>query len=167
MAKKLVFSGIMVALNIIFLYLSCIIPTNTIFLFCFSTFFIAVVVAECGVKMGIASVFAAALLSLFMLPNKILAFCFALFFSFYPLLKYFIEKLNKRVLEWAIKIISAAFAVFYLISAGSLLFANEIIISVPVPLFFGGALAVFVVYDVALSLAITFYKNKISQRIKL
>lgn len=167
MAKKLVFSGIMVALNIIFLYLSCIIPTNTIFLFCFSTFFIAVVVAECGVKMGIASVFAAALLSLFMLPNKILAFCFALFFSFYPLLKYFIEMQKKLVLEWALKLLSAIIAMGYLLAVGKTIFASEIIISIPMPLFFGGALAVFVVYDVALSLAITFYKNKISQRIKL
>ena len=166
MAKKVVVSGIMAALTVMVLYLSNFIPTSTIFLFCFSTVFIAVIVIECGIPYAMSAYAAVALLGFLILPNKFTAIGFAFFFGFYPVLKYWIEKHNRILIEWATKLVFFNVFLFIAWCLFQLLFVNSVTLKLPIYWLVLLAQGVFIIYDVALSLCISFYIKKIKDRLR-
>lgn len=160
MTKKLVLSGIMTALCVMFLYLSCIIPTNTIFLFLFSTIFIAIIVVECGTYFAFSAYLSVSILSLLILPNKLLALYFILFFGYYPIIKLFIERLNNIYIEWIIKIISFNLALIIAYFVVKSLFFNLLNFKISFPILIILSEIIFIIYDIAQSYGISFYLNK-------
>ena len=113
---------------------------------------------------------AVAILSLLLLPSKESAIIYLLVFGWYPIAKRRIESLNKTVLEWVLKLIVVAVPVI----AGSLWpslcwgyrrFFGPDIAGWMIPLLYIAAMAVFVLYDVALTRLISAYLNAIRPRI--
>ena len=104
-------------------------------------------------------------LSLLLLPDKFVAVVYALFFGYYPALKFIFEKKLPRVAEWIAKL-----AVFNL-SLSAVVFISVKLLHLPSEeLFFGwllylGGNFVFVIYDMALTNIISFYFFKLKKRI--
>lgn len=153
MAKKISFGGICAALSVASLLLVNVFVTNKIFFTCLATVFIPVCALVCGASWGAASWLAAAAVAFFIVPEKTVWAAF-LVLGAYALVKGFIEKINRQLLEWVLKL------VFYAAAFG----AAVLIFPFPdrlVWLFFGAGAFIFAVYDIALSLGISYLSKKI------
>lgn len=75
--KKMAFCGLSLALTTILVVLSGILDFNTLFLLGAASFFIGVIIRECGMKMGAAFYVAAVLMGVILAPNKLYCVTFA------------------------------------------------------------------------------------------
>ena len=70
-AKKLVMSGMFLAVSMICMMLGSVIQTNTLFLLAAASYFVGIVLRECGGKLGVAFYVAAILLGWMLVPEKL------------------------------------------------------------------------------------------------
>ncbi|WP_026894041.1 hypothetical protein [Clostridiisalibacter paucivorans] len=164
--KGLAFSGIITVLIIIGLYISSITPTNRIFFFCLSTVFISIVLIEYGTRLSIILYGSSAILGLILVPNKLIMVAYIIFFGYYGILKYYIERLNNILIEWVIKIIIFNLGMFLiyvivLYAIGLKVDISKIFIITNIII---GEI-IFIVYDYVYSIIITLYINKLRKKI--
>lgn len=97
----------------------------------------------------------------FLLPSKTPALFYALFMGYYPLLKLLFEKHFSRPVAWLFKILSFLLATVLIIFLALKLFTVLLLPMGEAPFIYAVAalvlVAVFVLYDVALTRLITFY----------
>lgn len=170
--KQLVTGAMLTALTLVILYLTFLIPTNTLTLLTLASVMGPIALIRGNVKTSLLVYITSSLLCLILLPPNI-SVLYILFFGIYGLLKYFIEKLNHLSFEWILKLVffnSVFYIGFQFIKAlisphafdGLIILAQKFIPNVP----YGDLLIliilgqmVFIIYDYALSLLIdTYYK---------
>lgn len=163
MSKKIAYSGILLAINIILLMFVNIIPMNTLILMALASLPISIIIMEFGVKYGVSFYIASSLLSIFVISDKIQCFIYIITFGIYGMFKYIIEKNNLNiVIEYMLKLVFANIfiIVIYQILRG--------IIYIPVNwitiILFQG---VFLVYDYVYSLFIDYYDDKLKKILKI
>ncbi|MBE6049730.1 MAG: hypothetical protein E7214_03470 [Clostridium sp.] len=160
--KDLTFGGIMVAVSVIILYLTTIIPINTLTLLTLASFIIPLCIIRSNIKTSIAVYICTSLISFFIIPinYSLLYICF---FGIYGLIKCLIERLNNFKLEIFLKFIFFNFVLIIM-----LLIASSIITSqfenVSIWLVIIISQLVFGVFDYALTLIISIYVKKFSNR---
>ncbi len=162
----LVLGGILTALSVIALSLSTYIHINTLAFLALASVFVGVMQIEGGTRYSLLT-FGATSILLFILPVDRLSFVYYLgFFGYYPILKFFIEKLDSIKKELVIKTIY-----YFLIS----FFGVWIIKS-----FFGEAVSHILkwqwiavigvglmhIFDYALSAFFAFYERKIRNKLR-
>ena len=165
--KRIVVTGVLVALSVIILYLGCAIEVLDLTMSAIVSLLVVVIVIEMGYKYAWFAYVATAVLSLVLLPQKTPAIFYTCFMGFYPIIKSHVERFGSALVRWTIKLIAgnaALIAMFVLISYfvpdefdGGLLLVGTYILG----------LAAFVMYDVALTKLITFYFIKLRDRIKI
>jgi len=162
-SRKTALSGVLLAMVIITLFLATTLPVNEMSLYALSSVFVSVVIMELGIKAGWIFYFASCLLSL-ILPNKIALVPYVLFFGIYGIIKFYIEKLNRLVPEYALKILY--FNIFVFVVA---FFARKLIPQgferFPWWIVLVAVEVVFVVYDYAYTLFIQYYRNRIRNKL--
>ena len=161
MSKKIAYTGILLALNIILLILSNIIPINTLFFMSSASLIVSIVIIEYGVKYGAIFSIASILLSFFIIANKAQWIFYIFTFGIYGLIKYLIEK-NKRVyIELVLKVFFAN------IMAVALYIILKGFIFIPINLFTVIGFEIgFIVYDYVYTLFIEYYDVKIKRIIR-
>ena len=97
--------GILIALTLIFIYLSSLIPTNKLSLMTITSFIIILSIISLGVKTGLLVFVASSILSFFIVSPKEIVFTYILFFGLYGFVKYYIENFNNVPLELFLKLI--------------------------------------------------------------
>ncbi len=161
MSKKIAYTGILLALNIILLLLSNIIPTNTVFFMGLASFLISIVIMEYGFKLGILFYIASSVLSFLVLPNKAQWLIYIFTFGIYGLIKYLVEKDRPFYIDILLKLVYANLIIL------SLYFMLKGIIYIPINIFtilvFQFA---FLIYDYVYTLFIDYYKQRIRKIIK-
>lgn len=164
LSKKPAFLGLCTALCVIFLAFASYLKTNTIFFTLFSTALVMLGAYEYKSGGGLLVYFCSAVLAIFVLPDKKVSLYFTLFFGYYPILKGLIEKKSARSLQWILKISVGTVGFFAVWFFFSTFFFSE----VPFPFMFMYflSLAVFVVYDIVLSVFLKFYLKRIKPNIK-
>ena len=170
--SKISICGVISALAVATVMLAGVFPFATVALPAIAGLLLCVIVIEVGTKWAILSYITVAVLSLLIAPDREAAVLFACFFGFYPVLKGSLERINRNVVEWIIKIavFTASIAIWYV--------ATVFVFSSPIQLtensIFGKSFyvilifllyVVFVLYDMSLTSMITFYIKKI--RIKI
>lgn len=108
-AKHMALGGLLTALSIVILYLTLMIPTNTLTLLTLASFMVPVALLKANVRTGLLVYITTSLLSLMLMPPNI-SLLYILFFGCYGLLKYFIEKIDREWLEWLLKLACFNFA---------------------------------------------------------
>lgn len=162
MSKKIAYGGILLALNIILLLLSNIIPMNTLFFMGASSLLIAIVIVEYGVKMGVAFYIASSILSFLVISNKAQWLLYIFTFGIYGLIKYLIERDRPLFIDLLLKLIFANIAI------GGLYFILKGIIFIPVNIFTIVAFQMaFLIYDYAYTLFIDYYEKKLKKIFRL
>lgn len=161
--RKLTVSAVSAGLSTLFLYLCSIVPSAKLALIALASACVCVPVIECGVRYAVSGVAAAILLSFIIVPNKIIPMAYLLLFGYYPIAKLYIERLRRLWLEMLIKLAAALLAMGIALmifrgTAGDMTYSMLAVVL--------AALAVFVIYDAALTMFITFYKNRISKHIR-
>lgn len=158
--KKLTLSAILAALCVIFLFLGSLTFQLRISLAAIAGLLPAVAVIHCGYFWACGVYLVAGGLAMLLLPDKSCVIWFLLVFGHYGIVKSLIERLNKRIPEWILKVLVFALC----IAAIFWLFRTVFLGALPqysLPLLFAGLLVCFVLYDIAFSALISFYCRRV------
>lgn len=165
-AKKVAYGGIVNLLTIVSLYLASILPTNRLLFFGLSSIFLAIVVIEFGTKFAFINFISASILGLILVYNKLILVPYILFFGYYGIVKYIIEKINNIVFEWILKLLIYNCALYLIFLFTIKLLMEDIKVNLPIWVLIILVEVVFIAYDFGFSVAISYYKDKIKKIIK-
>lgn len=165
--KRIVVSGVLVALSVIILYLGCAIEVLDLTMSAIVSLLVVIIVIEMGYSYAWLTYVATSILSILLLPQKTPAVFYACFMGFYPIIKSYVERIGSGLVRWVIKLAVGNAAIILMIFLTSLLVPEEfdgrgLIIAT----YILGIIA-FVMYDIAISKLITIYFAKIRDRIKI
>ena len=165
--KRIVVTGVLVALSVIILYLGCAIEVLDLTMSAIVSLLVVVVVIEMGYKYAGFAYLATSILSLLLLPQKSPAIFYTCFMGFYPIIKSHVERINSAILRWTVKLVVGNIALVAMFLLLSLFVPDE---------FEGGwilvgtyilGLVAFIMYDIALTKLISLYFAMIRDRIKI
>ena len=166
--KRITVCAALAALGVILLYAGALIEVADISMAVVASLLCVVAVIEYGAVSAWSVFGVTSVLSLLLLPSKLPAVMYALFFGFYPILKEKIERMRSRVISWTVKVIifNVCLVLIFLVSR-FVMSTAELEIS-PVIYAVGAVLceAVFILYDVAMTRLITFYFLRLRGRFK-
>lgn len=161
MSRKVAYSGILLALNIILLILVNIIPMNTLFLLGLASLPIAIVIMEYGPKAGILFYIGSVLLSFMIMANKAQWILYVFTFGIYGLVKYIIEKDRSFIQEYILKLLVANILIIFVY-----IILKEFVY-IPINIFLILIFEIsFIIYDFVYSQFIDFYNDKFRRFIK-
>ncbi len=164
--KRLALNGILGALAVICLLLANILPTNRISLYALSSFFISISIIENGIKAGWIFYGATCLLSFIVVPDKLGIVPYVIFFGLYGIVKFYIERLNRLVLEYILKFVYFNAFAGIAIAAFRGFFIFELSVALPIWLLAIAAEVVFFIYDFVYTLFINYYRDKLRDKLK-
>ena len=178
-ARDIALGGILVALTTIVLYATSILPISTLAILTIASALIPVCIIRSNIQTSIFVYISSSLIAFFLVPIKI-SFLYFIFFGVYGIIKYFIEGIRKEKLEIVLKMVffNISFIIGFKIMQ-NILDINIIAgLEVLMSKFFndsGRAIAliilwivaqpVFLIYDYAMTMIITFYMERIHKNI--
>ncbi len=163
MAKRISFSAMAMALSVICLYAASAFSTGKLAALGLSSLFCAICVSLFGVRYGLAQYVGTAILALLFIPNRFFVLVYVLFAGYYPIVKLYIEKLDKLWVEWLLKYLffNVILMALYLIAVFFFLpyveAATLILVFRYVALIIVGLEIVFGIFDWVLSYMIGYY----------
>ncbi|MCR4434618.1 MAG: hypothetical protein QHH06_00150 [Clostridiales bacterium] len=169
-ARKIALGGILLALTSLTLFAAAVSPTGKLSLYVLSSFYIAVVLMEFGIKAGWVFYPASCMLAFLALRGNVGGlFSYIAFFGIYGIVKFYAEKIKNPVVEYIFKA-----AYFNAVLVAAIFFARQVLSFDPIRLEIFPVWAVilasevvFFLYDYVYSLFIQYYYQKIRKRIKL
>ena len=164
-SKKISIGAMITIISIILLYLTSILTTTKIFLITLSSFLISVVVIEAGISTALLSYISTAILSFILIPNKLMVIPYVILFGQYPIVKYYIEKLNNFILEWIIKLLCFNIAVYLNYIIFTMFISRDVNIPLSIWIIILGLQAIFILYDYMFNRFISYYRNRIRKHI--
>jgi hypothetical protein len=165
--KKIALNGILGAVAVICLLLAVIMPTSRISLYALSSFFVAVSIIESGARAGWLFYAATSLLTLIIVPDKLGIVPYAIFFGLYGIIKFYIEKLDRIVLEYILKFafFNACMGIATWVARD--LFGFAVSSKLPWWVLIIALEVVFFIYDYVYTLFVAYYKDKLRPKLKL
>lgn len=172
MSKRVAFSSVMTALALVCLFAASIAPSAKIALLAACSVFGMLCTAEYGSKYGWLHYIGVSLLALLLIPKKMYVLVYIALLGYYPVVKMYIEKLNRRVAEWLLKLLLfqvvlvgayVIFRVFFLpgMESAAVSFALQYL-----PWIVVAAEALFIVYDYTLSYIIRYYCKVLQSKLR-
>ncbi|WP_160672890.1 hypothetical protein [Clostridium sp. C8-1-8] len=158
-ASHMAKGGIFTALSVIFLYLSGVLPTNRLAFIALASILIPISIMATSISTSVLIYVSTSILAL-LLANKLTAFLYIIFFGSYGFIKYYIERINSILIEYVLKIIFFNLCFFVIYKLYSVFLITDAMKKVPVWLLIIGAQVGFLVFDYALTIAITAYIRK-------
>ena len=166
--KKITVCAMAAALGTTVLYFGSFIEVLDISTAVLASLLCTIMVIEYGKGAPWSVFFATALLSMLLLPNKLPALLYLLFFGYYPILKERIERTRSRIVGWIVKL-----CVFAVATTLLFLLASIFTVELDMPagtimkgIFVALIACTLILYDVALTRMITFYIIRLRQRFK-
>lgn len=161
MSRKIAFSGILLAINLILFILINIIPVNTLFIMGLASLPLAIIIMEYGPKSGFVFYIASIILGFIIINSKFQWILNTFTFGIYGLIKYLIERDRPIYIEYLLKILFANVALLIVY------FILKPFVYIPINLFTVLTFEVlFIVYDNVYSLFIEYYNTRLRQIIK-
>ncbi|EHI98934.1 membrane protein [Clostridium sp. DL-VIII] len=158
-AKYIAENGIITALTLAILYSASIIPISTLSILTVASCLIPISIIRTSIKNTILVYIASSILSFFLVTINI-AIYYILFFGIYGIIKYFIEKIRNILIELVLKLVAfnMLLSVIYFIGTNLLINLDT---KFPIYIVWIIAQVVFLIYDYALTLIISFYLSRI------
>ena len=103
-SKDLALGGILIALTSVILYSTSIVPVSTISILTVASALIPVCIIRSNVKNATFVYIASSILAFFLVPINI-STMYILFFGIFGIVKYYIERMDKIILEYILKIV--------------------------------------------------------------
>ena len=123
--RQLAIGGIFSALSFTLMFLSSFMPLTYLWVM-FSGFVIMIIVTETGRKTAFLAYVSVALLCFILLPNVLIIMEFALLIGYYPIIKIWLDSINRILVRWVVKL-----AIFFA-SAVASLFITVYVLGIPV-----------------------------------
>lgn len=177
-SRDMALGGVLVALTSIILYMTSVIPTSTLTILTIASALIPICIIRSNVKTAIFVYFASSLISFFLVKINI-SLLYFIFFGVFGIIKFLIERLRNGMVEVILKLIffNISFFIGFIVMQNILglnIIAGlkEVIFNVfnisskniATILLWLIAQPVFLIYDYAMTLIITFYMEKIHGR---
>lgn len=178
-SRDIAIGGILVALTIIVLYATSILPISTLAILTIASTIIPICIIRSNVQTSIFVYISSSLIAFFLVPINI-SLLYFIFFGVYGIVKYFIERIRKENLEIILKLVF--FNIVFVI--GFIIMQNILGVNIIAGLeeliskFFNNsariysliilwiiAQPVFMIYDYAMTMIITFYMERIHKNI--
>ena len=160
MSKKIAYSGILLAVDILLFVMLNVFQTNTIFILGLASLPIAIIIMNWGPKTGAIFYIASVILGFMVINNKAHWIIYVFTFGLYGLIKYLIEQERPIYVEYILKLVYAniALAIVYFIVRQFVYVPEQwyLILLFEV---------VFLVYDYAYSLFIDYYNQRLKNMI--
>lgn len=166
MARKISFIALLIAITVVLLWISAIMPTARIAFIAAAGLVSAAAVVEYGIGGGAFCFAGAAILGAIFVQDKGNVIIYLIFFGYYPIVKSLIERLGKLLPEWILKIIlfNLALAIVCVVYYFGFLPGIDAGYS-PLIVFLLGNI-VFPIYDIGMTKLISLYINRISKHIR-
>ena len=166
-AGKVAYPAVLSALALILVYLGSIAPTGSWGIVAAAGLLPAAAVISVGLRAGFLCWAAAAVLAFLLAPDKLCALLFGVLFGLYPMVKFLVEQLRKKPLEYALKLafFNAAFTVACLTMAGAVTASLPQALGGSMWVLYTAANVVFLLYDYGFSKLIGLYINRIQRAI--
>jgi len=154
-------SAVFTALSLAFLYLSNLLPVGWLGFIAVAGLLPAGAIISGGIGAGLFCFIGTAVLAFLLLPGKESAVFYVILFGHYPVIKYYIERLRKQLLEWVLKLLlcNALFTVLWFAFRTLFLPSLPESLQFPLPFYLAGN-AAFVVYDIGFTKLIAFYYSR-------
>lgn len=163
-AKDITLGGILIALGIAILYLTTIIKINTLALLTLCSCLIPIAIIRSNLKTAFFVYISTSIISFFIVPINY-AILYTMFFGIYGIIKFFIERTGKLLVEIILKILY-----FNFILAITLIFIDNLLPSIDINMNIGLLLCisqvVFIAYDYAMTIFLTYFLEKINKKLK-
>ena len=178
-AKDIALGGILVALTTMVLYSTSILAISTLVILTIASSLIPVCIIRSNIKTSIFVYISSSLIAFFLVKINI-AFLYFIFFGVYGIIKYFIERIRKEKIEIVLKLIvfNTAFIIGFIIMQNilgiNLISGLEVLISrffdissktIASIILWIVAQPIFLIYDYAMTMIITFYMERIHKNI--
>ncbi len=179
--KKLTLSAVVCALGVVLLSIGSLIQTIDLSAAALASFLCIFAVIEMGGAYPWAVYLITGILSVILAPYGMAGWFYIAFFGYYPILKEKVERLSKPI-AWVIKVfilnaallvcMAIAYFLFFAASGGNFLdafskiFADEGVTEIIAVAIWALINVVFVVYDIALTMIISTYINRLRHRFK-
>lgn len=178
-AKDIALGGILVALTTMVLYSTSILPISTLVILTIASSLVPVCIIKINIKTSIFVYISSSLIAFFLVKINI-AFLYFIFFGVYGIIKYFIERIRKEKIEIVLKLIvfNTAFIIGFIIMQNilgiNLISGLEVLISrffdissktIASIILWIVAQPIFLIYDYAMTMIITFYMERIHKNI--
>lgn len=178
-AKDIALGGILVALTTMVLYSTSILPISTLVILTIASSLVPVCIIRSNIKTSIFVYISSSLIAFFLVKINI-AFLYFIFFGVYGIIKYFIERIRKEKIEIVLKLIvfNTAFIIGFIIMQNilgiNLISGLEVLISrffdissktIASIILWIVAQPIFLIYDYAMTMIITFYMERIHKNI--
>lgn len=162
-AKDITLGGILIALGIAILYLTTVIKINTIALLTLCSCLIPIAIIRSNLKTAFFVYISTSIISFFIVPINY-ALLYTLFFGVYGIIKFFIEKTGKLLIELVLKVLY-----FNLILGFALLFLDKLLPIIEINIHTGLLLCIsqiaFIIYDYAMTIFLTYFLEKINKKL--
>ena len=178
-AKDIALGGILVALTTIVLYATSILPISTLAILTIASALIPVCIIRSNIQTSIFVYISSSLIAFFLVPINI-SFLYFVFFGVYGIIKYFIERIRKEKLEIVLKVVffNIAFKIGFIIMQNvlgiNIIAGLEVLMSrffdtsartIATIILWIVAQPIFLIYDYAMTMIITFYMERIHKNI--
>lgn len=178
-AKDIALGGILVALTTIVLYATSILPISTLAILTIASALIPVCIIRSNIQTSIFVYISSSLIAFFLVPINI-SFLYFVFFGLYGIIKYFIERIRKEKLEIVLKLVffNIAFIIGFIIMQNvlgiNIIAGLEVLMSrffdtsgrtIASIILWIVAQPIFLIYDYAMTMIITFYMERIHKNI--
>lgn len=172
LAFRISLGGIITAVCLFLMFCTGMFPMLDYTIPAFAGFLMVIMIVETGAKWAFVTYAAVSVLCFLMTPNYEASLLFILFMGYYPILKFYLDRLGKKTLSWLIKyaVFNAAIIVFYfvfnyLITSVDLLEGMEMFGKYALLVMWLGANVFFLIYDIVLGQLIDLYVNWFRKKI--
>ncbi len=167
---RLTAAAVLTALSVVVLAVGSIIEVLDLSMAAIASLAVVFAVIELRGKYPYLVFAATSVLAILLLPGKTPALFYALFAGYYPLLKLVFEKHFSRPVSWVFKILSFLVAAALIVFLAIKLLTISPLPPLPSPFMYVAVgvllVAVFVIYDIALTRLITFYLWRLSRHFR-
>lgn len=163
--KKMTYGGILTALSVVFIFLASISPTGKIALYALASMTILIMIVEFGPFDGLITYIATTVISFLIIPIKLAVFPYAVFFGYYGIIKYYIEKIDNIFIEWLIKLVFFNVVLYLLYSISKIILFSDIYMGNNIFILIIILEFAFIVYDYAYSIVAGFYNYRIRTKL--
>ena len=167
-AGRVAYPAILSALALIAVYLGSIAPTGSWGIVAAAGLLPAAAVISVSLTAGFLCWASASLLAFLLAPDKLCALLFGILFGLYPMMKSLVERLEKKPLEYVLKLafFNAAFTVVRLTMAAAVTASLPKLLGGSVWVLYGAANVIFLLYDYGFSKLIAFYIARVQRVIQ-
>ncbi len=172
LAFRISLGGIITAVCLALMFCTSMFPMLDYTIPAFAGFLMVIMIVETQARWAVTTYAAVSVLCLLVTPNYQASLLFILFMGYYPILKFYLERIKSKYAAWIVKyaVFNAAIAVFFLIFR-FLLTSEDILDGMDkfgryaIPILWLGANAFFLLYDMVLGQLINLYVNWFRKKI--